>query len=97
MWTRSYSFSVSEDAALGTAVGTVSASDDSEKAVTYKMDSWNIGGVNELFSLDQNTGAYTVAADLSGWAGTTAVILTAARDQNGGEGTVLVTIQVTES
>ena len=57
----SYAFSVAEDAAVGAAVGTVSATDPEDGTVTYAITAGNEAGA---FALDTGTGALTVAAAL---------------------------------
>ncbi len=90
----SYSFNVMKDAALDAVVGSVSATDDSGEPVSYAITAGNEDG---LVVIDEGTGAITVAADLSGEAGTTATLTVAARDAVGGEATVPVTVAVTET
>lgn len=56
------SFGIAEDAALSTAVGTVSASDeDAGQTLTYAIVAGNTGGA---FAIDSATGEITVAAGL---------------------------------
>ena len=88
----SYSFSVMGDTAVGAAVGTVTATDDSGEAVTYAITAGNDAG---LVAIGEATGAITVAADLSGQSGTTVTLTVAARDQTGSEGTVTVAVAIT--
>ena len=90
----SYSFSVMEDAALEATVGTVSATDNSMEPVTYAITAGNEDG---LFAIGEETGSIAVKADLSGKAGTTATLTVAARDATGGEVTVEVTVQITNT
>ena len=90
----SYSFSVLEDAALETVVGSVSATDNSGEPVTYAITD---GNTDDRFAIDEDTGTITVAADLSGTAGTTVTLTVAARDAAGGEATATVTVQVRET
>ena len=89
---ESYSFTVTADAAIGTTVGTVSATD-------YDIRSWDVDYPYQikLFALDENTGAFTVTADLSNEAGLTVPMTVAARDQDGGWKVVDVSIEVTKS
>ena len=56
-----YAFSVAEDAAVGAAVGTLTAADPEDGAVTYALTAGNDAGA---FALDAATGALTVAATL---------------------------------
>ena len=90
----SYSFEVMEDAALDAAVGTVSATDDGTDPVTYAITAGNEEG---LFAISDETGAITVAADLSGKARTMVALTVAARDAAGGEATVAVAVNITET
>ncbi len=91
---ESYAFSIAEDANLGAAVGSVSATDDSGNPVTYAVTAGNEAG---LFALDASSGAITVAGGLSGQAGTTVTLTVEATDQGGSSASVTVTISVTRS
>ncbi|MCY4059360.1 MAG: cadherin domain-containing protein, partial [Gammaproteobacteria bacterium] len=85
-----YSFTVSEDAAVGTAVGTVTATGAS---VTYAITAGNDAGA---FAIGQSTGAITVAGALD-YETTTSYTLTAqASDGSQGTTTATVTIDVTD-
>ena len=75
----------------GRGGGDVTATDDSGEPVTYAITAGNEDG---RFAIDEDTGAITVAGDLSGGAGTTATLTVAARDAAGGEATVTVTVRV---
>lgn len=55
------SFSVSEDASLGTLVGTVEATDANGDDLTFSIAAGNVGGA---FAIDPDTGEITVAAAL---------------------------------
>ena len=90
----SYSFTVWEDAALEAVVGNVSATDNSGEPVTYAITEGNAEG---RFAIDEDTGAITVAGDLTGQAGTTGTLTVAARDAAGAEATATVTVQVRET
>ena len=57
-------------------MGTVSATDNGGSAVTYAITA---GNEDELFAIGDNSGDITVAADLSGEAGTTVTLTVAAR------------------
>ena len=94
-----YRFSVTEDAEVGASVGTVSTTDETGEPVTYKIRGWDVPTLREtwFFVLDEETGVFTVDRDLSGWAGTRVPMSVVARDVDGGESTVRVTIEVTES
>ena len=98
---ESYSFSVAEDAAIDTTVGTVSATDDRNKTVTYKIRFWYLESgrleLADFFALDENTGVFTVDQDLDGEAGATVPMTVVAFDPDGGEKEVRVTIEVTAS
>ena len=90
----SYSFQVMEDAALETVVGTVTATDDGGSKVTYAITAGNEDG---YFAIGDGTGEITVAADLSGKAGTTVSLTVEARKDQGGEATVPVAVAITET
>src|SRR6185369_10771835 len=53
-----YAFSIAENAANGTAVGTVTATDPNGESLTYAILSGNPGGA---FAINTQTGAITVA------------------------------------
>ena len=89
----SYSFRVVGDASLETVVGIVSATDGGS-TVTYAVTAGNEDG---LFAIEDSSGEITVAADLSGEAGTTVTLTVAARKDMGGEATVPVVIAITET
>ena len=64
----SYSFTVADDAPIGTTVGTIQATDDSGLPVVYRGTRYRPIPGFELtghFALDPNTGVITVQADLS--------------------------------
>ena len=92
----SYSFSVMKDAALDAAVGSVSAtgSEGEDDTVTYAI---TVGNDDGLFALDSETGAITVAGDLSGEAGSSFSLTVKAEDESGGAATVTVTVEVAET
>ena len=90
----SYAFQVMEDAALGTVVGTVSATDSGGNAVTYEIRAGNEDG---LFAIGDGSGEVTVAADLSGQAGTIVTLTVAAWNDVGGGRTAPVEVAITES
>ncbi len=91
---RSYAFSVMDDAAMETAVGTVAATDTSGEPVTYAITAGNEDGA---FAIDENSGAVTVAGSLRGQAGTTVRLTVAARDAAGGAAEAPVAVAVTNS
>ena len=90
----SYRFSVMEDAAVDAAVGTVSATDNSGEPVSYAITAGNEAG---RFAIDEETGAITVAASLSGNAGTTAALTVEAQDPDGTAATATVTVAITQT
>ena len=90
----SYSFTITEDAALRTLLGSISATDDNGGPVRYDIKSWFGLNAPDYFELDENTGAFTVTADLSGRAGDSVRITVSAFDETGGEGTVDVNVDV---
>ena len=90
----SYSFNVMGDASVDDLVGTVSATDDSGKPVTYAITA---GNEDDHFTIDEETGSIAVAADLTGEAGTTVTLMVEARDEAGGAATVTVTVWITET
>ncbi len=81
---------------MGTVVGSTSASDDSGDPVTYEVTEANYFFALDSFAVDE-TGAVTVVADLSGAAENSVTMTVAARDADGGEATVEVTVRVTTS
>ena len=86
----SYSFSPAEDASVGAAVGTVTATDPDEgDTVTYSITAGNSGSV---FAIGDETGEITVAGDLSGQAGTTVTLTVEATD---GTTTTTVAVEIT--
>ena len=91
--TSTYAFSVPEDAATNTVVGTVSATDPNGDAVSYSITSGNDGGA---FSMDGNGGSIAVAIPLD-YETTASYTLTAqAADGNGSTATSMVEIAVTD-
>ena len=95
----SYRFTVSEDAEIGSAIGTVTATDDSDLPVSYSIYGWysEVDGGSDLFGLEPSTGTFTVDGDLTGRAGTTVDTYVDARDVIGGVKQIIVTIVVTGS
>ena len=73
----SYTFRVMEDAALDAVVGTVTATDSGGSALEYAIKAGNEDG---LFAIGESSGEVTVAADLSGEAGTTVTLTVVARN-----------------
>ena len=88
----SYSFSVSESAASGDSVSTVSATDADGEAVSYSL----IGGNGDgKFAINSSSGRVTVAAALD-YESTPSYSLTVqASDKKGGTATATVKISVT--
>ena len=86
-----YTFSVAEDAAVGAAVGTVTATDNDP--VTYTITT---GNADETFAINEETGAITVAAALD-YEGTPSYSLTVeATDGGGRTDSATVTVTVTD-
>ena len=90
----SYSFGVLANAAVDTAVGSVTATDAEGDDVTYTIAAGNDDG---KFAIAKETGAITVAGDLSSDAGTTYTLTVEAGDESGGTATVTVTVEVTDT
>ncbi len=89
-----YNFSVAEDTATGTAVGTVSATDaDSDDSLTYTIESGNGGG---KFAIDGSSGAVTTAGTLDHETTPSYTLTVQADDGNGGTATVTVNVTVTD-
>ena len=88
-----YNFSVAEDTATGTAVGTVSATDaDSDDSLTYSIEAGNGGG---KFSIS-SAGAITTAGTLDYETTPSYTLTVQADDGNGGTATATVNITVTD-
>ena len=89
----SYSFSVRDNAEAEGVVGTVTATGSlgADNAVTYSVTEGNEDG---KFAIGSATGEITVAAALTGLAGTTYTLTVEAEDESGGAATVTVTITV---
>ena len=89
-----YSFSVSEDAATGTAVGTVSATDPDEgDSVAYSITAGNGDG---KFSIGASGGSITVAGSLDYETTLSYTLTVQAIDGNSGTATATVKISVTD-
>ena len=87
-----YSFSVNEDDANGTRVGTVVAADpDAGDAVSY-----SITPASTKFAIGSTSGVITVADVLDHEAQSSYVLTVEANDSNGGRGTATVSIVVTD-
>ena len=90
----SYAFSVAEDAAVGAAVGSVSATDPEGAALTFAVTAGNDAGA---FALATGTGALTVATTLDrATTGSYSLTLTVS-DPAGAVATVTVAITVTDA
>ncbi len=76
-----YTFPVGENAANGTLVGTVSATDVNNHAFTFSITSGNTGGA---FAIDAQSGAITVANNAALNGGQNIVLQTTATDDGGG-------------
>ncbi len=90
----SYTFEVAEDAAVGDAVGTVSAADpDQADILTYSITEGNEDG---KFAIDGSTGAITVAVALDYETTSEYTMTVEVSDGNGGSDTAAVTVTVTD-
>ena len=90
----SYSFSVSEDAATGTAVGTVSATDPDEgDSVAYSITA---GNGDARFSIGGSDGSITVAGSLDYETTLSYTLTVQAIDGDSGTATATVKISVTD-
>ncbi len=89
-----YAFSVAEDAATSTTVGTVSATDpDTDDTVTYAITAGNADGE---FAIGVGTGQITVASALDYETTPSYTLTVEAGDDNDGAATAEVTITVTD-
>ena len=89
-----YSFEVAEDAAVGDAVGTVSATDpDEDDTLSYAITAGNADG---KFAIDGGTGAITIAADLDHEATDRYSLTVEAEDSTGQTDTATVIVTVTD-
>ncbi len=88
---ESYSFTVAENAATGAAVGTVVATDPG--GVTYGISEGNAEGT---FTIDESTGAITVAGELDHETVPSLSLTVAAWDAAGGVSSVPATVTVTD-
>ena len=87
-----YTFEIAEDAAAGTAVGSVAATDSQGDTVSYAITE---GNETETFAIDSTTGQVTVA-DALDYAATPVHLLTIeAGDQHGNAATVSAQVSVT--
>ena len=84
-----YTFEVAEDAGVGVAVGTVSATDPDRDVLTYTI-------TGTAFAIDDETGAITVAAALDHESTPSYTLAVTADDLKGGTDMAMVTITVTD-
>ncbi len=91
--TSTYAFSVPEDAATNTVVGTVSATDPNGDAVSYSITSGNDDGA---FSMDGSGGSISVAIPLDYETTASYTLTVQAADRNGSTATSTVEIAVTD-
>ena len=89
----SYMFSVVESAEPETAVGTVTATDNSGEAVTYAIGD---GNTDDVFAIDDTSGAITVAGALDRETTASYTLTVSATDPAGGAATASVTITLTD-
>ena len=90
----SYSFEVAEDAVVGDAVGTVSATDpDEDDTVSYAI---TVGNADGKFNIGDGTGAITVASALDHETADSYTLTAQAADGSGGVAAVTVTVTVTD-
>ena len=92
-----HEFTVSESAAVDTAVGTVTATDAEGSAVTYAITDVAIaeGEEEPAFAINETSGAITVARTLDYLVASSYDLTVAARDVAGGTATATVTVTVT--
>ena len=90
---ESYAFSVAEDAAAGASVGTVTATDPEDGALTYAITAGNDGSA---FGIAAATGTLTVAGALDYETTTSYSLTVTASDAAGGTATATVPITVTD-
>ncbi len=88
-----YAFNVGEDAAVGAAVGTVSATDPEGGAVSYAITAGNEAGA---FAIDAGTGVLSVAAALDYETADEYNLTVTARDAAGHTATADVEVTVTD-
>ena len=90
----SYDFEVSEDASIGDAVGTVSATDpDEDDMVSYSITADDSDG---KFAIGESTGEITVEGDLNYETTDSYTLTVEAGDGNDGSATATVEISVTD-
>ena len=89
----SYAFTVAEDAAVGAAVGTVTATAAGGTAVIYTVTA---GDEHAAFAIDGSTGAMTVARRLDYETAASYTLTVAAHEEASAAATTTVTITVTD-
>ena len=89
-----YSFSVIEDAPVGSTVGAVSATDPEGDTVTYSIASGNEAG---RFAIDGSSGRITLAGTLDHDTASSHTLTAQADDGNGGRGTATVSVTVEQA
>ena len=90
---ESYGFTVAENAALGTAVGTVSATDADGNTLTYSITAGNSAG---HFALGTDNGSLTVAAAMDYETFVAYVLTVTVEDGTGRSDTAAVRVEVTD-
>ena len=88
-----YRFSIAEDAAVGDAVGTVSATDADNDTLAYSITAGNDRG---KFAINAGSGAITISAALDYETNSAYTLTVQADDGNGGTDTATVNISVTD-
>ena len=85
--------SLGEDDSIGTAVATISASDEESETITYAITAGNTGNA---FTINSSTGAITIAAALDYTATASYTLTITATDASGNATTTTQTVNVTE-
>ena len=88
-----YTFEISEDASVGDAVGTVSATHPDDDTIEYSIESGNTGNA---FTIGINSGAITVNGVLDFETTPSYTLTVQAEDDDEDTDTVTVTINVTD-
>ena len=100
VWPQPYSFSVADDAPVGTVVGTVQATDSSGQAIVYDIRGSRDRSGMELsfsyFEIDPNTGVISIKVPLINRFGGSVLIVTAT-DPSGGTAAIEVPVKLTKS
>ena len=89
----SYTFSLAETVSVSTSVGSVSATDPDEDALTYSI---TLGNADGKFQMDGETGTITVAGPLDFETTISHTLTVQADDGTGGTDTATVTVNVTD-